>query len=514
MNRVSPSAPDPGEGRGTAEQWSSRTGFILAAIGSAVGIGNIWRFPAVLGQNGGGAYLVPFLLAIFLCALPLMVLELAMGRHYRGTVITAFRSVRRELEVVGWLLFGVNLLVLAYYLVITGWTLGYFLFSLTGAEISFSGFTGGWLPVAAFGATTAITGAVVSRGVRDGIERVAALTIPVSLAILVLLALYGATLPGFSEGMAFLFSPDFSVLGNPLIWSAAFGQAFFSLSVGTGILLTYGAYVGRDQGLPVSSLVITAADVAVALLAGVVIFPIVFSLSLVPTAGAELAFTTLPAAFDLLPAGWLIGPAFFLVLFFAALTSSVSMLEVGVAAVRESVGWSRARSAAVLTGALLVIGLPPALSYSPADLRVDGVRVLDLMDETVGTLGLPVTALLMAIAFTWFLSREPLSGEIGPRAARVVYPVCRFLIPGVLIVTTAARLWSGVDFPFLRSLPETEFIGTLLQVEVVAGTLIVILALILAGDRFWRLRSGGPLRERDRDAPDSDSRRGRRPPER
>ncbi len=509
MKQASPPSPDPGNGRGNAEQWSSKSGFILAAIGSAVGIGNIWRFPAVLGQNGGGAYLVPFLLAIFLCALPLMVLELAMGRHYRGTVVSAFRSVRRELEVVGWLLFGVNLLVLAYYLVITGWTLGYFLFSLTGAETSFSGFTGGWLPVAAFGATTAITGVVVSRGVRDGIERIATLTIPVSLAILVLLALYGETLPGFSEGMVFLFSPDFSVLGDPLVWSAAFGQAFFSLSVGTGILLTYGAYISRDQGLPVSSLVITAADVAVALLAGVVIFPIVFSLSFVPTAGAELAFSTLPAAFDLLPAGWLIGPAFFLVLFFAALTSSVSMLEVGVAAVHESIGWSRVRSAAVLTGALLAIGLPSALSYSAADLRLDGVRVLDFMDETVGTLGLPVTALLMAVAFTWFVSRDLLSGEIGARAAGIVYPVCRFLIPGVLVVTTAARLWSGLDFPFLRSLPETEFIGTLLQVEVVAGILLAILALILAGYRFRRIRSGEDFREHEPETPG-----GRRPPER
>ena len=463
------------------EQWSSRAGFVLAAIGSAVGIGNIWRFPAVLGQNGGGAYLVPFLLAIFICALPLMVLELAMGRHYRGTVISSFAAVRQGFGTVGWFLFAVNLLVLSYYLVIAGWTLGYFLFALTGTGVEFSFFTSGWLPVLTFAATTVVTGVVVTRGVREGIERVSTLTIPVSIGILVLLALYGSTLPGFAEGIDFLLRPDFSVLGDPLIWSAAFGQAFFSLSVGTGILLTYGAYIDREQSLPLSSLVITVVDIGVALLAGVVIFPLVFSLALVPAAGAELAFTTLPAAFALLPAGWLIGPAFYLVLFFAALTSSVSMLEVGVSAVHESTGWSRVRSGSVLTGVLLLLGLPAALSYSAANLRLDEIRVLDLLDETVGTLGLPLTALLLAVIFTWFVSRETLAAEIGLRAARVVYSACRYVIPAVLVITTGARLLSGLDFPALRILPETGFIGVLFQVEGVSIILLVLLVLILAG---------------------------------
>ncbi len=468
------------------EQWSSRTGFILAAVGSAVGIGNIWRFPAVLGQNGGGAYLVPYLLAIFLCALPLMILEIAMGRHFRGTVVSAFGAVRPDLRTVGWLLFGVNLLVLSYYLVIAGWTLGYFLFSLAGSEIAFDLFTAGWLPVVAFAATAAISGIVVSRGIRKGIERVSTWAIPVSIGILVVLAGYGATLPGFGAGIAFLFSPDFSVLFDPLIWSAAFGQAFFSLSVGTGILLTYGAYVDREQGLPLSSLVITVVDVAVALLAGVVIFPLVFSFSLAPVAGAELAFTTLPAAFEILPGGRLIGPAFYLVLFFAALTSSVSMLEVGVSAVRESFGMSRARSGALLTGAVLALGLPSALSYSAVDLRLGGLRVLDLMDETIGTLGLPVTALLLAVTFTWFLPREILVREIGARAARYVFLVCKYLIPAILIATTAARLLSGLDFPFLRALPGSEFIGSLLQVEGAVVILVLLVVLVLAGYRLRR----------------------------
>jgi NSS family neurotransmitter:Na+ symporter len=476
------------------ETWSSRTGFILAAIGSAVGIGNIWRFSAVVGQNGGGAYLIPYLIAVFLCALPLMILELSMGRHFQGNVVSAFRSVRPQFRIIGWLLCGIVFLVLAYYLVIAGWTLGYALFSVAGQTVPFSAFTGGWLPVLFFIVTAAITGIVVSRGVSGGIERLSVILIPVSIGTLIVLAVYGLTLPGFTEGLAFLFTPDFSVLGDPLLWSAAFGQAFFSLSVGTGILLTYGAYISREQKIPVASVIITGTDVAVALLAGIVIFPIVFSFGLVPTIGAELAFSTLPNAFAVMPGGWLFAAAFFLVLFFAALTSSVSMLEVAVAAIRESLNWSRKRTAAVLTGLVLIIGMLPALSYSGADLRIGGIRVLDFMDETVGTLGLPIAAILVAVVFTWFLPRNVLDEEIGPAFSRFIHPLCRFVIPAVLIITTAARLLSGLDYPGMRNLPGSEFIGTLLQTEGIFTIILVIVGLILLFCRFRTCPFAGRLR--------------------
>ncbi len=478
------------------EQWSSRTGFILAAIGSAVGIGNIWRFSSVVGQNGGGAYLVPYLIAVFLCALPLMIFELAMGRHFRGTVVSAFRSVRPQFRIIGWLLCVIVFLVFSYYLVITGWTLGYSLFSLAGETVPFSGFVSGWVPVIMFIVTACLTGIVVSRGIRAGIERISFILIPVSIVILVLLAIYGSTAPGFSEGMAFFITPDFSVLGNPLIWSAAFGQAFFSLSVGTGILLTYGAYTSREQGLPVASLIITVADVGVAMLAGIVIFPIVFSFGLVPTAGAELAFSTLPKAFAVMPGGWLIASAFFLVLFFAALTSSISMLEVSVAAIRESLGWSRGRAAAVLTGAVIIAGLPAALSYSAVDLRIGGIRVLDFMDETVGTLGLPIAAILLAVAFAWFLPRKVLDNEIGPALSRIIHPLCRVVIPGVLVITTGARLLSGIDYPGLRILPGSRFIGTLLQAEGIVTIILVVLVLIVTFCWFRGCRIADRIRIR------------------
>lgn len=468
------------------EQWSSRSGFILAAIGSAVGIGNIWRFSSVVGQNGGGAYLIPYLIAVFLCALPLMILELGMGRHFRGTVVSTFRSVRPPFRIIGWLFCGIVFLVLSYYLVIAGWTLGYSLFSLTAETVPFSGFVSGWLPVILFIVTAALTGIVVSRGVREGIERISVVLIPVSIGILIILALYGTTLPGFAEGISFLFTPDFKVLSDPLLWSAAFGQAFFSLSVGTGILLTYGAYMSRDQGIPVASLIITVADVAVAIIAGIVIFPIVFSFGLVPTIGAELAFSTLPKAFSVMPGGFLFASAFFLVLFFAALTSAVSMLEVSVAAVCESLSWSRVRGTAFLTGAILIAGLPSALSYSTINLTIGGIRVLDFMDETIGTLGLPITATLLAIVFTWFLDKDVLADEIGLSLARIIHPLCRFVIPGVLIITTAARLLSGLDYPGMRMLHGSEFIGSLIQAEGIGLIILLMLLVILAMCWFRR----------------------------
>ncbi|MCU0631395.1 MAG: sodium-dependent transporter [Methanolinea sp.] len=468
------------------EHWSSKTGFVLAAIGSAVGIGNIWRFSSVVGQNGGGAYLIPYLIAVFACAMPLMILELAMGRHFEGTVVSAFRSVRPEFRAVGWLLCAIIFLVLCYYLVIAGWTAAYTVFSLTGETVEFSAFTGGYLPVLFFLFTAVFTAVVISRGIQKGIERLSIVLIPVSLGILVILALYSATLPGFARGAAFLFTPDFSVLSDPLLWSAAFGQAFFSLSVGTGILLTYGAYMEREMDIPVSALLITLADLAVAILAGLVIFPLVFTFGLTPTAGAELAFTTLPRAFAAMPAGAVFAVAFFLVLFFTAITSSVSMLEVSVASLHESLGWSREKTTLILGCLMAAVGLPAALSYSAADLTFNGIKVLDFMDETVGTLGLPVAGVLLAVVFTWFLPRNVLEKEIGLPMSRIVHPLCRFVIPAVLIVTTAARLLSGIDSADLRLLPESRWIGTLLQAEGMAAIIVLVLMLIILLCRFNR----------------------------
>jgi NSS family neurotransmitter:Na+ symporter len=466
------------------ERWSSHLGFILAAVGAAVGIGNIWRFSAVLGQNGGGAYLIPYFIAVFVFALPLMILEIAMGRRFRGTVVSSFGAVRPEFRIIGWLLCAIVFLILSYYLVITGWTIAYTVFSVTGDAVSFSGFTNSYQPVLFAVLAVLLTGIVVSAGVRKGIERISIVLIPVCIVILVIMALYTATLPGFDAGIRFLLTPDYSVLLHIDLWVAAFGQAFFSLSVGEGILLTYGSYMAKDQDITKAALIITFADLFVALLAGAVIFPIVFTYGLSPTVGAELAFTTLPIAFSLMPAGQFFAIAFFAVLFFAALTSAVSMLEVCVAAVDEALGWTRKKSTAVLTGVLLVVSMFPALSYSAASLSLFEIPFLDIMDETVGTLGLHIAAVLLTVCFTWFLPRDAFESQLGTTTNlnRFIFFLCKYVIPSALLITIGAHLISGIDVPGTSFIPGTHPVGTLFQVGAVTLVALLILSLsIIAG---------------------------------
>lgn len=467
------------------ERWSSHTVFILAVIGAAVGIGNIWRFPAVLGQNGGGAYLIPYLVAVFVFALPLMILEISAGRHFRGTVVSAFTSVKPSFRALGWLVCAVIFLILSYYLVITGWTLAYTAFSAGGSTEPFSSFSGSFLPVLFGMIAVVLTGIVVALGVRQGIERITVLMVPVIIIVLVLLVLYCTTLSGFMEGFTFVFTPDFSVLARPGLWMAAFGQAFFSLSVGEGILLTYGTYMDKKQDIARSSLIITVADLAVALLAALVIFPVVFSFNLSPSAGTELAFTTLPLAFSLMPWGNIIAVGFFIVLFFAAFTSAVSMLEVSVAAVQEVLLWTRQKTALVLTAVLLLISLLPALSYSAARLFLFGVPVLDLMDETIGTIGLHLSAAIVAIAFTWFLPREVFESETNQSflMSRVVFPLCKYVIPAALLVTIGVHLVSGFELPDATYIAGSHYLNAWIQTGGLATFIVGVLVMALIIDK-------------------------------
>ena len=424
------------------ERWSSRFGFMLAAIGSAVGIGNIWRFSSVVGQNGGGAYLVPYLLAVLCFAVPLMVLEMSVGRHLRADVVSSFGRAGRSFRAFGWLICLILLLILSYYLVITGWTLAYLAFSLLGIDVAFSDFTSSLQPVAYFLISALATGVVVSSGVKRGIERLVSVLVPFAFLILLALALFCLSLPGAQTGMSFLFRPDYSMLLRPGLWSAAIGQAFFSLSVGMGILITYGAYLDDDADIPKSALIVTVSDLLAAILAGIAIFSLVFTFGLPPTAGAELAFITLPKAFELISYGPILGVAFFALLFSAALTSAVSMLEVNVAAVMGQTGMSRRKASFLLTMALIAIGLPSALSYSSIGLSFFGSRILDLLDGTVGTLGLPIAAFLVAMVFRWFMDEHLLYSQLGVLSSwmRPLPFLTKYAIPTVLMIITILSL--------------------------------------------------------------------------
>ncbi len=438
------------------EQWSSRFGFVLAAIGAAVGLGNVWRFPAVVGTNGGGAYLVPYLLAAFAFALPLMVLEISVGRSLRADIITACRQVRRRFEVVGWIVGASVLLVLSYYLVITGWVLAFFVFELIGRGIDFASFTGTNQPILFFLISAVIVGLIVSLGVQNGIERMAGILIPLTFLILLLLAVYSITLEGFVDGIRFFLTPDTSALGDPLIWGAAFGQVFFSFSVGMGVLLTYGSYLGDDANVPRSAVVIACADLTVAFLSGIVIFAIVFTVGLEPGAGTELAFTTLPTGFEAMPFGSLLAVSFFGVLFVAAIAPSVSMLEVGVAGTMRATNWSRRKASLVITSLIVVAGLPSAASYSAVELHILGAPFLDVLDASVGTYALPLGALAIIFVFTWVQDQHVVEEQLG---LRVLRPVVAYVVPAVLLIVLGLRIATDLAISEWQRVPNLDAPG-------------------------------------------------------
>ncbi len=453
------------------DRWSSRTGFIFAGIGAAVGIGNIWRFPSVVGRNGGGAYLIPFLVAVFIFAVPLMILEINSGRLARADIVATFHDVRPRFKIFGWFIVAIVILILSYYLVITGWILAFLGAALTGSDITLAGFTSTYAPVLTFIGSLAMVAAVLSLGVQNGIERLTTVLMPLVFVILLGMAGFSVTLSGFSDGIAFFFTPDLSVLTDPRVWSAAFGQAFFSLSAGMGILLTYGSYVTEDTNVPHAAAIIAIADVLVALLAGIVIFPIVFTFDLEPSLGTELAFSTLPEAFSLLPGGGLVSGAFFGLLFAAAITSAVSMMEVGVSTVRGATRFSRRQATILVSVLVFVLGLPSSLSYSPFQLRVLGTPFLDLLDNSVGTLGLPVTALIIAITLSYFASPED---DQVSRIERLTTVSTKYLLPVVLLVIIASQLVFGVDFPAWHVLPGRP------RDQALASTVILVVIGIVA----------------------------------
>ena len=438
------------------EQWSSRVGFIFAAIGAAVGLGNIWRFPAVVGQNGGGAYLVPYLIAAFAFAIPLMILEISTGQSLKADIVTACREVYSKFEIVGWVIGGSVLAVLSYYLVITGWVFAFLILSVIGEPLAFDSFTDSYWPLLTFILSALLVGGIVSFGVQKGIERMSKVLIPGAFLILIGLLLYIATLPGFWDGVSFFLTPDTSVLGDPLLWSAAFGQVFFSFSVGMGVLLTYGSYLDEGADVPKSSLSIAIADLSVAMLAGIVIFGIVFSFDVEPTAGTELAFATLPAAFEAMSFGSVVAVLFFGLLFFAAIAPSVSMLEVGVAGAMRTTDWSREKASVITTGVIILAGLPSALSYSAVELSIFGEPFLDVLDSTVGTLALPIGAIAIVGVFVWYRDDTVVRQQIGHAG---IFLLVKYVVPLVLFVVVVLRLFADLNLEAWRRLPDLAILG-------------------------------------------------------
>ena len=436
--------------------WSSRLMFILAASGSAVGLGNIWRFPYVAGENGGGAFVLTYLVCIFLIGVPILVSEILLGRAGRQSPINSMRdlSARSDAsggwQVIGWLGAIAGFMILSFYSVIAGWALAYLVEMVSGAFVgaspdavntAFTALTGNpWSVVGWHSVFMLVTIVIAARGVGKGIELAVKYLMPSLFALLVMLVLWAAFTSGhFLEGASFLFSfkMDQFTTESVLI---AMGQAFFTLSLGMGAIMAYGAYLPKSASIVSSAVTIALLDTSVALLSAMVIFPIVFANGMESGAGPGLMFVTLPLAFGQMPGGQLFGSLFFLLVSFAAVTSSISIIEPAVAWVVEKVKISRTSAAILVGGLAWFVGLGSALSFNVwSDVTLlPGKTFFDTMDYVSNNIILPLGGVLIAVFTGWIIKRkiaEDELHEIPKIIERALWLLIRFVAPvAVLIV--------------------------------------------------------------------------------
>jgi len=400
------------DSRGT---FSSKTGFVLAAAGSAIGLGNIWRFPYVAGDNGGGAFLVLYLGFVFTIGLAVMLAELAIGRASRRNPVGAFKALKGgPWAAIGYMGVAAGFVILSFYSVVGGWTLAYvaatlgpLLKSAVAAALGqyFKDCSADPTRTIAYHALfMALTILIVMGGIEKGIERAAKLLMPVLFVMLVALCIRALTLPGAWEGVRFFLAPDWSKVTAGTA-GAALSQAFFSLSLGMGALLTYGSYLSRKESLMQVSAWVTGLDTLIAMMAGMLILPAVFAFGFDPSAGPGLTFVTLPAVFAKMPGGAVFAPVFFILLALAALTSAVSLLETVVAYFVDEKSRSR-KPASVATGvAIFALGVPSALSLGPwADVMIFGKPFLGFADYLATHLLLPLGGIGIAVFVGWIVA--------------------------------------------------------------------------------------------------------------
>lgn len=406
------------------DSFGSKFGVIAAAAGSAIGLGNIWRFPYVAGENGGAAFLIIYVLAIISIGLPVMLSEFAIGRMAQRNAFGAFKRLAPGKP---WYLIGVvgilgAFMILAFYSTVAGWTLEYLYQSVTNnflgkdaaaLSAAFESFrTSGSSPVLWQLGFMVLTAGIVAAGIKNGIEKYTKVLMPLLLLIIIALDVRAVTLPGSAEGLAFLFAPDFSKINGPVILEAL-GQAFFSMSIGMGVLVTYGSYIGKKDNIGNSATAISAADTLIAVLSGVAIFPAVFAFGIEPNSGPGLVFITLPSIFNNMPAGYFFSILFFSLLLIAALTSSISLLEVVVAYCTEQLGWNRKMATSIAAVAISAIGVLSTMSQGPWDqLSLFGLNIFDLLDWTSANLLLPLGGFFIVLFAGWFLSRKQVKEEI------------------------------------------------------------------------------------------------------
>ena len=441
-------------------KFSSKIGFVLAAAGSAVGLGNIWRFPYLAAEYGGGTFLLVYLILAVTFGFAMMITEIALGRKTRRSAIEAYPMLDGRFGFLGILTTLVPVLILPYYSVIGGWVIKYFAVFLTGqgqaaaADNFFSGFTGETAqPLVWFLIFILVTSVVVMLGVEKGIEKVSMVLMPVLVILSVVIALYAVTRPGALAGVVYYLKPDLSKLTGKTVL-AALGQLFYSMSLAMGIMITYGSYMKRSANLEKSVRQIEIFDTAIAFLAGLMIVPAVFTFSggdeSAMSAGPGLMFITLPKVFESMPGGSLVGALFFLLVLFAALTSSISLMETIVSILQDKLKWNRQLSTVIVTLFCIAVGIPSSLGFGIwSGVQPLGMSILDFFDFTSNSVLMPVVAFCTCIFVGFVIKPQAVIEEVEQdgvsfKAKRFYAVLIKYLAPIGIIAILISSIAAGL----------------------------------------------------------------------
>lgn len=438
-------------------------GAIFAAAGSAVGLGNIWRFPMLVGDNGGAAFILIYIMCILLVGIPIMVGEFVIGRHTQSNMIDAFRQLApgKWWRIIGVMGIGVAFIILSYYLVVSGWTLYYAYSSFSGAlsnpDCDYGAFFGNyvanpWLSLISAVVFMLMTHLIIIRGVQEGIEKCSKILMPMLLLIIGILVVCTFSMPGINEGLSFLLKPDFSKLNFSVIL-AAMGQAFYSLSVAMGCLCTYASYFNKNTRLVSSALSVSSIDTLVAILSGFIIFPAVFSVPHVEAnAGPGLVFQTLPYVFNMafgnIPIlGYIFSGLFYVLLFLAALTSAISLHEAVTAYVLQNWKMSRKKASTIVSACAMTLGIFCCLSFGVlSHWTIFGLTIFDLFDTVSSNIILPLGGVLLALFVGWYLNRELVRKEItnNGEVSQRIFPIIIFLLRWVAPIAILSMFIKGL----------------------------------------------------------------------
>ncbi|EPI2166938.1 sodium-dependent transporter [Vibrio alginolyticus] len=447
------------------EQWGSRAGFILAAVGSAIGLGNIWRFPYMAYENGGGAFFIPYIFAMITAGIPFMILEFSMGQKYRGSAPKTLTKIHSKFEWLGWFQVGVAAVIAVYYVAVIGWSISYFGLSFTqgwGTDTNAFFFSEylklgdnsptdlgsiQWKIALSMVIAWAITYTAIAKGVKSGIERASKIMMPILFLMVIFLIGRMIFLPGALDGVNYMFEPDFSKIWDVKVWAAAYGQIFFTLSIGFAIMLAYSSYLPEKSDITNNAFMTVLINCGFSILAGIMIFSVLGymaqeqgkPLTEVVSAGVGLAFVTLPAAINLLPAPYILGPLFFFALVVAGLSSHISIMEAVTSAIIDKLKWSRKKAANVVIGIGFVVSMAFATN--------GGLLLLDLVDHFANNVGIMVGGLVEIVLMAWLLKRVPeVRNYVNERSDFSVgqwFEIClRFVTPIMLAIILATKLYA------------------------------------------------------------------------